>query len=422
MVGQHWEFEQVDTAPWGRSWIELEFDRDGRCFVAYGDQGPQAVRVAWKDSVWRYRDTITPNQGYDNSFAVSRTGKWGIAYADTTMHATLLEWRGSSWVCRTTAYEIVFGSVPVAYDSLGNAMLLCNTSLGGYGVVRVTLGDTWEAVDTVLWNPSPYWDYGPVDIEVGPDRGVWALVQGGYSFPGAGPGGSPPWDSELYLMYAGPDSWEREWLGGGMYVEIWATALAAGLARAATCHGESGGSGPEFPSRFICDGDSLDTLAWAAGLAVDGVGRLCLAYTRLGELSFMYRDSLGWHRRLVTTTTDRGSRVDVEIDTLGQPVVAFSTLDGVWIARGVDVLGTTGPESVQVIPSRWPTISSGLLMLSSREDDAGLLDIVGRKVMDLRPGPNDTRHLAPGVYFVREEGPRGQVSEGSSVRKIVIQR
>ncbi|HDQ99582.1 MAG TPA: hypothetical protein ENN51_04775 [candidate division WOR-3 bacterium] len=52
---------------------------------------------------------------------------------------------------------------------------------------------------------------------------------------------------------------------------------------------------------------------------------------------------------------------------------------------------------------------------------AQLLDATGRKVMDLQPGDNDVRHLAPGVYFIRAEGPRGQGVEGSS-RKVVIQR
>ena len=33
----------------------------------------------------------------------------------------------------------------------------------------------------------------------------------------------------------------------------------------------------------------------------------------------------------------------------------------------------------------------------------GLLDISGRRVMDLSPGSNDIRHLRPGVYFVRRE-------------------
>jgi hypothetical protein len=35
-----------------------------------------------------------------------------------------------------------------------------------------------------------------------------------------------------------------------------------------------------------------------------------------------------------------------------------------------------------------------------------LLDAVGRKVMHLRPGPNDVRHLPAGVYFVRTANAR----------------
>jgi len=51
---------------------------------------------------------------------------------------------------------------------------------------------------------------------------------------------------------------------------------------------------------------------------------------------------------------------------------------------------------------------------------AELLDAAGRRVMELRPGANDVRHLSPGVYFVRGEGSRVQGSEGASVRKVVI--
>ena len=70
---------------------------------------------------------------------------------------------------------------------------------------------------------------------------------------------------------------------------------------------------------------------------------------------------------------------------------------------------------------RLPTLIRHALSLGGIQP-ALLLDICGRKVMDLQPGDNDIRHLAPGVFFVREEGPRIHGSEGSSVRKVVIQR
>ena len=46
--------------------------------------------------------------------------------------------------------------------------------------------------------------------------------------------------------------------------------------------------------------------------------------------------------------------------------------------------------------------------------EARLLDAAGRCVLDLRPGPNDVRHLSPGVYFVREGHP------GPPARVIIV--
>jgi len=48
---------------------------------------------------------------------------------------------------------------------------------------------------------------------------------------------------------------------------------------------------------------------------------------------------------------------------------------------------------------------------------AELLDATGRKVMELHPGENDVRALAPGVYFIREAQAQAQAQ---AVRKVVI--
>jgi hypothetical protein len=50
---------------------------------------------------------------------------------------------------------------------------------------------------------------------------------------------------------------------------------------------------------------------------------------------------------------------------------------------------------------------------SDRVPRPALLDVSGRKVKSLNPGPNDVRQLAPGIYFVRE---------ASDVTKIVVTR
>jgi hypothetical protein len=73
-----------------------------------------------------------------------------------------------------------------------------------------------------------------------------------------------------------------------------------------------------------------------------------------------------------------------------------------------------------------PTVVKGVLVLGAAVDSrqravdrAELLDAAGRKVMDLKPGANDVRMLAPGVYFVR--GPKTEDgSPGAAVSKVVV--
>jgi YVTN family beta-propeller protein len=72
------------------------------------------------------------------------------------------------------------------------------------------------------------------------------------------------------------------------------------------------------------------------------------------------------------------------------------------------------------------TIVRGVLEMpeaTSRKPQASsvLLDISGRKALDLKPGANDVSRLATGVYFVLAEGSRVQGFRGSG-QKVVIQR
>ena len=69
-----------------------------------------------------------------------------------------------------------------------------------------------------------------------------------------------------------------------------------------------------------------------------------------------------------------------------------------------------------------PTIVRGILFLDQCRPrteaalGAALVDISGRTVLGLAAGPNDVRHLVPGVYFVRRGG------TGSATTKFVISR
>ncbi|MEO0078170.1 MAG: hypothetical protein ABIK86_04125 [candidate division WOR-3 bacterium] len=70
-----------------------------------------------------------------------------------------------------------------------------------------------------------------------------------------------------------------------------------------------------------------------------------------------------------------------------------------------------------------PSLVHGVLFLEvdSRQYSAcrtGLLDISGRKILELQPGPNDVSGLAPGVYFVRSF----ITNHESAVAKVIVAR
>jgi hypothetical protein len=71
------------------------------------------------------------------------------------------------------------------------------------------------------------------------------------------------------------------------------------------------------------------------------------------------------------------------------------------------------------------TICRGVLVLPQasirKPQAASLLDISGRKVLDLHAGANDVSRLSPGVYFVREARAHAQ-AQAQAVRKVVVTR
>ena len=74
-----------------------------------------------------------------------------------------------------------------------------------------------------------------------------------------------------------------------------------------------------------------------------------------------------------------------------------------------------------------PTVVRDILYLPlasgvERRASSVLLDAGGRKVLDLKPGANDVRALASGVYFVRQQDSRGQGFDDSRVAKVIVTR
>jgi len=92
------------------------------------------------------------------------------------------------------------------------------------------------------------------------------------------------------------------------------------------------------------------------------------------------------------------------------------------------VIGINGrPTELARAPERFPTIVRNVLLLgdcprTGTVPKAVLLDASGRNVLDLKPGANDVRSLAPGVYFVVWESSRDRGFRDSGAAKIVLTR
>lgn len=90
---------------------------------------------------------------------------------------------------------------------------------------------------------------------------------------------------------------------------------------------------------------------------------------------------------------------------------------------GTVALQDETPGATVAATQAGPTILAGSTLFLQCEQEAGLLDVTGRRVVDLQPGDNDLGQVGAGIYFVT---PSTQSSPASgkevAVRKVVVQR
>jgi hypothetical protein len=113
---------------------------------------------------------------------------------------------------------------------------------------------------------------------------------------------------------------------------------------------------------------------------------------------------------------------------LGRVVVTYPESVRVGYSQAVGGINFRIPSSAvaEQQQSRAPvtpqaTLVRGSMLIAAsvtgREASAVLLDALGHKVLDLKPGANDVNRLPSGVYFVAASGERSAVS----VRKVIVQ-
>jgi len=151
------------------------------------------------------------------------------------------------------------------------------------------------------------------------------------------------------------------------------------------------------------DGWRIYVVGWDLGvLVVDAVNSIVVDSIRTGN----HPSDVFIHPTVdrVYVANEYGSSLTVIRDEVGiaerpGPDVTTRSLSVLTVVRGVMYM----PEAT-----------------SHKPQAASLLDVAGRRILDLHPGANDVLALAPGVYFVREVS--GVKREASRVTKVVVTR
>ncbi len=141
-----------------------------------------------------------------------------------------------------------------------------------------------------------------------------------------------------------------------------------------------------------------------------------------------------WHMGVVVLDAENGGADSIRTGNFPMGVLVHPTADRVYVANAYsssltvisDEVGIAERPGFKVTAGRrpMPSVIRGLLFMPEatgrRQQAASLLDISGRKVLDLRRGANDVRALSQGVYFVHRATSVGRGA--SSVTKVVITR
>ena len=417
-AGQHWEMERVDSAGWGYG-VQMRRDPDGRLCLCYEDSANGEVRLAWEGDTWQREDVPQPAPAGEGEprFAFAPDGTVGVTYCGSS-GAWLSRRTDTAWV-HTPLPESAYIdglTMPITFDSADRPVLAVNFDPYGSGGWVMALGllrlydTTWRFTDT---------------LDIGP-RGPTYDVAGFGNRGGSGLWGTYTtfvYDIAYWYMDIRWFKWQDGWQSGSWFGGVGAYVGGDGGAvdRYGNVHASYSGSDTTGRSGFFLDYDGIGSEEpGASALAIDSMDRPLVAYSFGSALMFCYRDSRGWH--FFDVGASGVTSLDIQAGPEGQPLIAYATGDGVFLARGVDVTGVGGdtPSTERQAPNT-ATIVRGVLNLQSAicnlQSEVVLLDITGRPVLALHPGENDVSRLAPGVYFMCEAQAQAQ-----AVRKVVIAR
>ncbi|UCG44141.1 MAG: hypothetical protein JSU73_05905 [candidate division WOR-3 bacterium] len=407
---------------------------------------------------------------YDVGWWLAQTPDDGYIIAANTKSFGSGDW--DAWLIRTDKYGDSVWTRTLGGAFYENIFSVLVTSDSGYFIAGYA--DSSGAGDTDLWlvrtneNGDTMWTrtYGGPNTDVG--HSVQPTADGGYIIAGST---QPFGASETDVWLLKTDS-----LGDTAWTRTYGDSSSDHAYRALPTP-DDGFVVVGFTASFGAGGwdvwllktDSVGDTAWTRtfgssgrdlGYSVDVTadsGYIIVGFTGspAPDCWLIKTDGDGdmlWFRTFGGLSSDAGRTVEQTADggyIIGGYTSSYGAgWDDFWLIKtdSAGLLAVEEPRCPSAGRAAAATIVSGTLRCQPTASSpllaAELHDITGRKVMELRAGENDIRHLAPGVYFVKEEGPRIEPSDGTcenaeqgsegsagglagcapSVRKIVIQR
>jgi hypothetical protein len=390
-------------------------DQSGRVYIVYSgcDTGRSVGHVYCTGSSNQGVTWSSPAQVDDNTSAV-RVER--IRAAADTGGRLFVAWGDSR-----TGFLRVWSSVSTDRGASWQANVRCDNDTvsadDGQPDVAVQPGTNAYLVALIC----PYYDFlGRVESQIVFTKST----DGGRSF-------SPAWtlDSNMKALYA------QIVADSGYVVSVFITV--GELSDYYVWSAVSSDGGASWPVRVDILGNVAYNLWGDARLAIDRIGGVHCVFsatqrdTSAKEPEIMYVSSidhgLTWSAPESISDTIHGVEPmfpDVAADSAGHAYCVWQSTH-VYFATDLFNAVAEARPSVSSGLRLLPTIVRGVLEMPLTGDrlplPASLLNLAGRRVLDLKPGPNDVSRLAPGVYFVREQ-PQASSSKPQAVRKVVLTR
>jgi len=346
--------------------------------VQYNDVWKSADGVSWllaTDSAeWPTRDCHASVVFHDTIWLTGGLigGAIGGTYSDVWCSAN-----GADWNC-------ALDSAPWG-PRCGHPLVVFHDTLwlvgGGWwnGSTIVPLKDVWKSGDGINW--FQVIEYAPWDARAGHTMVVFR--------------------DTMWLM--GGADW-----AGLYYSDVWKTGDGVNW----TCVNNRA----QWDWRYFHGSVVLDDKMWVmGGWALFPQGTNDVWYSTYGDSWIQATASAEWKPRGHVTAVVHDSKMWVMAGDTSAGLYTGS--NDVWYSTGLGIEEHPMPNAECVTPNA--TIVCGVLNLQSAiynlKFEITLLDITGRRVMNLHAGANNIRYLAPGVYFIRREN-------NSQVTKIIVTR